>query len=103
MAASLMHVPPSCPGKVCEPCFSFQFRMWSKLCMVTILMHPRQGWCSPGVSLVNQENAPLWMTARPVAEVHTRDASRLTQARRTEMLPKVRAGAKLAAETLLHH
>jgi hypothetical protein len=26
-AASLMQVPPSRPGNVCEPTFSFQFRM----------------------------------------------------------------------------
>jgi hypothetical protein len=27
----LMQVPPSGPGKGCEPRFSFQFKMWSKL------------------------------------------------------------------------
>src|SRR5215217_7031431 len=38
MAASLMQVPPSCPGNVWEPCFSRQFRMWPKLSIVTLLV-----------------------------------------------------------------
>jgi hypothetical protein len=42
--ASLMQVPPSGPGNVCEPRFSFQFRIVSKASMVAILVaHPHTG------------------------------------------------------------
>src|SRR5687768_301638 len=35
-----MQVPPSLPGKGCEPSFSFQFRMWSKSPMAAVLLAP---------------------------------------------------------------
>src|ERR671911_518602 len=44
MAASLMQVPPSGPGNLCEPRLSFQFRIVSNDSTVTILVvHPHTG------------------------------------------------------------
>src|SRR3712207_4529609 len=40
-AASLMHVPPSLPGKTCEPTFSFHFRTWPKMSIAPTLRLPR--------------------------------------------------------------
>src|SRR4051795_6168618 len=42
MAASLMQVPPSRPGNVCEPDLSVQFRMWSKSAMASVQNTPPQ-------------------------------------------------------------
>src|SRR3954464_3377621 len=42
-AASLMHVPPSLPGKSCEPLSSFQLRMWLNPSMVVLRYDPPAG------------------------------------------------------------
>ena len=38
IAASLMHVPPSLPGKSCEPLISFQFRICSNPSIAVLLV-----------------------------------------------------------------
>src|ERR687897_1121152 len=58
MAASLMQVPPSGPGNLCEPRFSFQFRIVSKASMVAILVaHPHTGMLILRHPPVNREVA----------------------------------------------
>ena len=60
-AASLMQVPPSLPGKGCEPCFSFQFRRCAKLSMAAIFLvaPPATGWWPSRTESVNHASVRL--------------------------------------------
>src|SRR5918997_40537 len=60
MAASLMQVPPSGPGNLCEPRLSFQFRIASKASMVAIpVAHPHTRSVDVPTSLCQRPEASL--------------------------------------------